>query len=476
MRWRLILFGLCLAGCGPAQDARALWLRHTLVLDNQVFLERAPELTAGKFGLMGEALYPFFRGTAPQFARDTLVPGGPGYTSSAFISADNRDVLLVGDPHPENIGTYRRPSGAIAIEFNDFDASTYGPFTFDVRRLALGFWIAGTEVEHSSGPDAVGTIVEADRRAAVEAMVFAYVEAVTAEDPDRPQDTAGTVTDDLIERALEDGDVQEMLAEYTTLEGGVRTMFNGEVDPARIVSFGDFAQLILEDSVRPVPRADRERLLGLVEEYRDTAEVPGEVLGIAQRFGAGVSSYPQARYYILFSGPTNDPNDDVLVEAKETIDAVILPALEALPSWSAQNNGQRVVQFQRELQASRENDVYLGWATTGGQSFRFRHRTAYQRGFRVSRMAEALAEGDWSTADYIAFARFAGALLGRTHARAKTQRGTSARAAIAAELEERADEFVAETMAFIDAYAPVVIEDATRMNTLLQTHGMTLGY
>lgn len=470
--------GLCVLGCGPPEDARAQWLRHTLVLDNQVFLEREPELTAGKFGLMGESLYPFFRGTAAQFSRDTLMPGGPGYFDSAFVTSENRDVLLVGDPHPENIGTYRRSNGAIVIEFNDFDASTYGPFTFDVRRLALGFWIAGIEIERSASVDALGTTVLADRRAAVEAMVGAYVEAITADAPDRvgQQDVAGVVAEDLLDKAIEDGDALEKLEEYTELDGATRTMFDGDVDPARMVSFGEVTQLIIEDSVRPPPRAQRERLAELVEGYRQTADISGEVLGISQRFGAGVSSYPQERYYILLAGPTDDPGDDVLVEAKETIDPVVLPGLESLPNWSAQSNGERVVEFQRELQGAWDNDAYLGWATSGGQSFRFRHRTAYQRGFRVSRMGEKLAEGEWSSADFIAFAAFAGALLGRTHARVRTQRGTSARAAIAARLRGEQEAFVAETLAFVEAYAPVVVEDVAWMSALLEAHGMTLGY
>jgi uncharacterized protein (DUF2252 family) len=476
VRRGLLLLGLSVVGCAPAEDARAQWLRHTLVLDNQAFLERTPALTAGKFGLMGESLYPFFRGTAPLYARDTLIPGGPGYQASAFVTAENRDVLLVGDPHPENIGTYRRPNGALAVEFNDFDASTYGPFTFDVRRLALGFFIAGVQVEQAAEPDALGTLLLADRRAAVEAMAGAYVDAITSEDPEETEARDCTVVVDLIDKAIEDGDVLEKLEDYTELDGAMRTMFDGDVDPARTIEFGEFTQLIVEDSVRPPPRSQRDRLLELVALYQETVDVPGEVLGVSQRFGSGVSSYPQERYYVLFSGPSDDPNDDVLLEAKETTDPVVLPGLESLPNWSAQSNGERVVEFQRELHASRGNDVYLGWATTGGQSFRFRHRTAYQRGFRVSRMGEKLAEGEWVAADFVEFAAFAGALLGRTHARGATQRGTSAGASIAAALRGNREAFVAETVDFVETYAPMVVEDVVRMRVLLETHGMTLGY
>ena len=465
MRIGFAALGLCVIGCAPADDARAQWLRHTLVLDNQVFLEREPELTAGKFALMGEQLYPFFRGTAPQYARDTLVPGGPGYHPSTFTTAENRDVLLVGDPHPENIGTFRRPDGTMVVEFNDFDASTYGPFTFDLRRLALGFWVAGIDAD----------VMEVDRRGAVEALVVAYVEAVTSDGPGGAE-PAGVIVEELLTEALERGAGLEKLEDYTVLDGESRAMFEGDVEPARLVSFGDATQLIVEDSVRAPNEEQRTRVRALVETYRERAEVSGEVLGISRRYGAGVSSYPQERFYVLLGGPTDDPDDDVLLEAKETVDPVRLPGLESLPGWSAHSNGERVVAFQRELQGHRDDDPHLGWATTGGRSFRFRHRTAYQRGFRVSRLAEKLAEGSWRAADFVAFAAFAGALLGRSHARARTQRGTSAQAEIADAVAGRADALVAETMTFVAAYAPTVIEDVGRLATLLETHGMTLGY
>ncbi len=465
-------------GCAPDQDARAQWLRHTLVLDNQIFLERSPELTAGKFAVMGERPFPFFRGTVPQYARDTLGPGGPGHEPSAFVTTHSRDVLLVGDPHPENIGTFRRPDGTMVVAFNDFDASTYGPFTFDVRRLALGFWIAGIELEETALSDAAATISELERRAAVRALLSAYVDAVSAADPEQVgrEAAAGAVVDDLLHKALEDGDALETLQTYTVLAEGGRTMAQGDLDPARLVSFGEQTQLVLEDSVRAPTAAQRARVLALIDDYCRTANAPGEVLGISRRYGAGVSSYPQERYYVLLSGPTEDPSDDILLEAKETTDSVLLPGLESLPSWSAPSNGERVVTFQRALQGHRDDDAYLGWATTGGQSFRVRHRTAYQRGFRVTRMAEKLAEGAWVPADFVEFAAFAGALLGRSHARVKTQRGTSAKAAITDVLAGDEDAFVEETLDFVQHYAPIVVEDAARLAALLELHGMTLGY
>lgn len=472
VRFAAVGLGLCLGGCGPVEDVRAGWLRHTLVLDNQVFLERAPELTGGKLALMGEQLYPFFRGTAPQYARDTLQPGGPGHRPSRFVSAHNRDVLLVGDPHPENIGTYRGREGAIVVEFNDFDASTYGPFTFDLRRLALGFWIAGLQIEAWTPTDAAATLVHAHREAAVEALVEAYVEAIDGGSHD-----GGTVIADLREKAQEDGDAQEKLLDYTEVDGARRSMRYGDLEPARVVVYGEHEQLVLEDSVRPLPEAEQRMLEAMVTAYQAETGIEGELLGLSRRYGSGVSSYPQLRYYVLLSGPSDDPLDDVLLEAKETVDAVPLPGLTSLPSWIADSNGARVVFAQQTLHGGGDNDPYLGEASTpGGQSFRFRHRTAYQRGVRVSRIADKLAEGEWQPQDFVDYAAFAGALLARTHARGTTQRGTSSQAAITEAVQGEADALSEETLAFVLDYAPVVERDAERLGALLEVHGTQLGY
>ena len=40
----------------------------------------------------------------------------------------------MGDPHPENLATFRTPGGSIVFGFNDLDASQIGPWILDLHR------------------------------------------------------------------------------------------------------------------------------------------------------------------------------------------------------------------------------------------------------------------------------------------------------------------------------------------------------
>ena len=51
-------------------------------------------------------------------------------------------VLLLGDPHPENLGTYVNATGEVTLDWNDFDATGYGPYWLDVWRWAVACAVA----------------------------------------------------------------------------------------------------------------------------------------------------------------------------------------------------------------------------------------------------------------------------------------------------------------------------------------------
>ena len=83
-------------------------------------------------------------------------PGGERPTTAFGDPASSR-VLLVGDPHPENIGTFRAADGTILVEWNDFDAAGYGPYEADVRRLATAMVVA-------AGDDTLDLLARGRRR------------------------------------------------------------------------------------------------------------------------------------------------------------------------------------------------------------------------------------------------------------------------------------------------------------------------
>lgn len=472
--------------CSSADDERSGWLRHTLVLDNQDLFERDAELTQGKFAKMSESPYAYLRGSVAQMDRDLLEPGGAGLRPWRFTSADVDDVALVGDPHPENIGCYRTGDGTITLDFNDFDAATYGPFELDVRRLALGFWVACAQVRDELGE---ALVTDGDCAAITAGSAQGYADEIAALAADPADATVvdedgdwGPIVAALLEDSREDGDDGKPLLDYTIVEGDRRAMIEGDLEPARVVDLGEYRQPVLEDTVRPVPASVRNRAQGWIEQWRSTlwdpsiaSDLSTEILGITRRYGAGVSSYPLLRYYVLLAGPTAAPDDDLLLEVKEVRDPPPLPGLRRPIDAPYPGNGARVVAFARELQAFVDDDPWLGWADEGARAYRIRERSGYQNGFEVADLSAQLGAGEWNVDDAREFAAIAGRVLARSHARARRARGTPAGDAIAAAIDDAAA-FVDDVTGFATDYGEVVLADHLRLRDLLATHGPDLGY
>lgn len=492
------MLGLLLAGaCQAPSDelARSQWLHQTLILDTQVFLEREPEQAAGKLAKMGEKIYPFFRGTAAQYARDVMQPGSPGYWPSAYETAETSDVALVGDPHPENLGTFARAAdGEISVEFNDFDAATFGPYGFDLRRLALGYWIATEQIRRQQAElevtDPSRMLGEEHRLATARVVVRGYAEEIAGVAANPRQgapmlaDAAGAVLAELVERAADDGVAREELADYTRMDDDdQRGMFLGDVEARRLLVYGEHAQRVYEDTLVPLDERQAAHLRALLDGWAaslegDTARAGAtwRLQASARRLGAGVASYPVLRYYALLEGPTDSLDDDVLLEVKQVLDAVPMPGLPRFPGQPFYTNAERVAQMQRRLQSTPDADPWLGWVSLGADGYRVRWRTGYQRTLRVDRVGEALAAGEHTIDDFLALAETSGRLLARRHGIAPKLDGRPGAPAIARAIDGDDEGLVEEVAGFVEAYAPQVLADHRAFVELLETHGMDLGY
>ncbi|MFP4518864.1 MAG: DUF2252 family protein [Oceanicaulis sp.] len=83
--------------------------------------------------LAGDSLK-FFRGTALLFYRDM-----------AGEDADMPTVMALGDVHPGKFGIMPDRHGAPIFSVNDFDEAIYAPFTWGLKRGAVGVWTAARE-------------------------------------------------------------------------------------------------------------------------------------------------------------------------------------------------------------------------------------------------------------------------------------------------------------------------------------------
>ncbi|MEL6179431.1 MAG: DUF2252 family protein, partial [Myxococcota bacterium] len=348
-----------------------------------------------------------------------------------------------------------------------------GLWVYDLRRLALSVWVMAAMLRD-------GNLATFDPTTLSGQVAVGYAEEIASMRSGQPplaiRDGAefGAIIDDLLRRAQRDGEILEELDDYTRIEGDTRVMFYGTVEERS-------APDVIGDEVFSLS-AEEEAIvrLGLVH-YPDTLEVQVSpesmaLKGASRRYGAGVSSYPVLRFYVLVEGPTPSPDDDWLLEFKEINNPNLLPGLVQWPPRRFRHNGERVVSHQRALQESRLNDPLLGHYEAGPIPIRVRHRTKYQKGIGVDRIMEKLSEGEWSEEDIRAFVRLSGRLLARTHGQAKTLNGQEALAVIAETLEGQSGTLETETAQFLETYGPATLEDAARLDAIVTEHGPLLGY
>src|SRR3954470_12777196 len=93
---------------------------------------RGPELVPIRYGRMMVSPFTFYRGGAAIMAADLA-----GTPDSGIY------VQLCGDAHLSNFGIYSGPDRRLVFDLNDFDETHFGPWEWDVKRLAASLEIAG---------------------------------------------------------------------------------------------------------------------------------------------------------------------------------------------------------------------------------------------------------------------------------------------------------------------------------------------
>lgn len=394
-------------------SARDAFVIDVLAEDNYIYALRDPQLVAMKLAKMQRSPYEWLRGTPSVFWRD-LTSIGADRPATAFGDPASSRVLLVGDPHPENLGTFRAPDGTMFVDWNDFDSAGYGPYGGDVRRLASAVIVAG-------GDPSIGD--EIARRVA--GGYAGQIRELAAGQVPAPVGTgAAPYLDKTLAKALANGDAGKDLADYTA---GDAFVF-GDLDPVA-------ADGVVENRLAPPDAIERERVTrAMATELAHHPEL-GAIADVARRYGSGVSSYPALRYYVLVSAHR-------IVELKEERDGLVVhgvPQLEAA-EWSSP--AQRALDTQRRLQARPDGDALLDVGELTPLALKIRDHAAYQRGVNADDLAAIVA--DPTKHDQIfELAEVFGRILGRAHGLAKTEDGVLGWTAIAPVLREGFDDEVA---------------------------------
>ncbi|HEY1552920.1 MAG TPA: DUF2252 family protein [Kofleriaceae bacterium] len=427
------LVALC-ACASPSSDARDAFVIDTLAEDNYMWALRDPDLVAMKLELMQEEPYEWLRGTAAVYWRDLSTPG-VDRPATKFGDALSSRVLLTGDPHPENIGSFRAADGTMLIDDDDFDAAGYGPFEGDVRRLAAGMIVAAAGAGPSPADiaSAVATAYQAQ---------IAELEAGMAPDP-------GTAPylDKLIAKAQTNGDAHKELTDDVASPGVLAT---GDLDP--IDAFG-----VVQNRVEPIATTEHDVVTAALAPLLAAHPELGAIEDIGRRYGHGVSSYPALRYLVLLAGETASPDDDRVLEIKEERDGLDIADVPQLDSSEWSTPGERATNTAHRMWLRPDEDVVWSHGEATPLSFVTHDDADYQRGVDHGDLG-ALAGSDAD--EYLQVCGVFGRLLARAHGLATTEDGLRGVDVIANVL---GDGFADEVADFAPADAAQIIADWTSL-------------
>jgi len=445
---RSLALVLVAASCAsPGVGDREQRILTTLADDNYLWALRDPELTRLKLVKMQRGPYEWLRGTPVLFWRDLMEPGAPR-PAPAFGDPASSRVLLIGDPHPENAGTFRAADGTMLVDWNDFDSTGYGPFTGDLRRLGAGLVVAAED-------DAIGA--ELVRRAAT-----GYATQIVAIAGGQRAGAIGMgehpFLDDELDTAKTRGDRNFALDEVAPARNGTRALAFGDLEPVA-------ADGVLEDRLMPVSPAMADWLDRAIAQWQvGLLEPAAAVIKLrARRVGSGVSSYATYRFNVVLEGATADVTDDIVLEVKETREGVIIRGVPRLAAAEWNSPAARSVATQRRLQARTDSDPLLGHALVGGLSVKIRNREAYQRGLNRDDLTALAAGTPAERAQLADLAAIYGAMLARAHGQTLTEDGVPGAAVIAPLLAGREAAFTDDIVRLAAIDAAQVIADHTLM-------------
>ncbi|MGW2414269.1 DUF2252 domain-containing protein [Streptomyces tubercidicus] len=381
----------------PATDGRADPID---IIERQSAL-RVPELVPIRYGRMLESPFRFYRGAAAIMAADLATTPSTGLRTQ-----------LCGDAHLLNFRLLASPERHLMFDLNDFDETLPGPWEWDVKRLAASFVIAGrgSGFSESVRADIVRAACASYRErmrqyADLRTLEVWYAHADMADVQAEEEQELGSRGRAGLSRIVAEARTHDTVQAFRKLTRKSGGRVRIAADPPLIVPLDDLLPDAerdeLEDQIRGVIqgyghslRSDHRRLL---EQYR--------VVDVARKV-VGVGSVGTRCWIVLMLG--KDPEDPLLLQAKEADDSVLAPYAGASAHT---NQGERVVTGQRLMQAA--SDIFLGWERATGIDGR-------QRDFYVRQLR------DWKgimPADMmrpVGMRRFAvrcGATLARAHAR-----------------------------------------------------------
>lgn len=362
-------------------EERRLYVRRTMREDHQFRIHNRPEGAQAKFDKLTKSLFTFFRGTALLFYRDY-----------AGIDSELPVVLTIGDVHPENFGVMPNEDGAPFFGVNDFDEAYFAPFSYDVKRGAVGFYIVAWEQDFK----------KKTRRKVVRSFVKGYLEGLKAFARDNREKWHEYRIDNspkMIRKLLEDAQRgrTDFLTEWIDLEKE-RFVSSDEIVPHSkyISKFQKIVDAYLEKN--PI-------------EQEGKADDFFKVKDVAIKKDSGTASLGLDRYFVLIKGPTDDAADNIILEMKQSRRSALFGLVPELEK-ADDDEAERILQSHKIHLVG--GDPYYGQVEIDDESFLVRERSPFKDDIDVD---------DLDKDELKEYAHICGATLAQTHARSDEDTG-----------------------------------------------------
>jgi uncharacterized protein (DUF2252 family) len=362
------------------KEERRLHVRQTLREDHRFRIHNKPEAAGDKFDKLASSALKFFRGTALLFYRDHA--GMDGHLPTVFT---------IGDIHPENFGVMPNEDGAPFFGVNDFDEAFFAPFSYDLKRGAVGFYIVAKQ----------NGLKKKKRKKVVKAFVDGYLdglESFARDDREKRHqyrlDNSPEIIHDLLEEALESR--ESFLEDKIDLEKG-RFLAGDEIVPNS---------------------SERQRFQEIIDRYQEENDVPDtrgghfEVLDVAIKRGSGTASLGLDRYWVLIDGRTQDHADDVILELKQERPSALHGLAPRSDLVEDDKQSTRVVKSQHVHVMG--GDKYYGEVEIDGEGFMVRERSPFK---------EDIDTEDLDDDELEDYAAICGRTLAQAHARSDEDTG-----------------------------------------------------
>ncbi|MER5552114.1 DUF2252 domain-containing protein [Streptomyces sp. NPDC002793] len=349
---------------------------------------RVHGLTPMRVGRMAATPFAFMRGSAGLMAHDLV--GTP---------VTGVGAQLCGDAHAANFGLYGDARGNLVMDLNDFDETVFGPWEWDLKRLATSLVLAGRE----AGAD------EATCRQGAYDTVGAYRRTMRLLAGLSALDAWNAIAD---EELVSHTDARDLLGTLERVSAKARNNTSARFAARSTEDCEDGGRRFVDAPpvLRRIPDAEAaavaaglEGYLGTISEDRVPLLARYAIHDVAFRV-VGTGSVGTRSYVVLLLDHRGEP---LVLQVKEARPSALAPHLPQVgfevPDVS--HEGRRVVLGQKRMQVV--SDILLGWAEVDGRPYQvrqFRNRKG-----SVDPAALAADQVD----DY---GRMTGALLARAHA------------------------------------------------------------